>query len=280
MLASSKVTISITLLNLMIGMPYLHWHCFNGNYYADLIKWTRDTLPAAEKSNYGVQAVVQLTFGAVSIHTTTQAVTHILYDLATHPEYLPILREEARYTLNEAGGEWTLESMNNLKKLDSFMKESQRHSPAAIGMFLYSPFLYQTILTFHLCFLCLHLGPENIADINLTVAFQRKVNKPITLSDGTYLKAGTLVSAPAMAINYDPALYTNPEEFDGLRFYKKRQLFAEDANKHQFVSTSNTQVNFGGGRHACPGRWLASVSNPPLVTPGIEFQTNFVQARN
>ena len=88
----------------------------------------------------------------------------------------------------------------------------------------------------------------------------RVVNKPITLSDGTVLKAGTKAFAPSMAINLDEAVYTNADEFDGLRFYNLREQSAENANKYQFASTSNTQLNFGAGRHACPGRWLASVS--------------------
>ncbi len=32
----------------------------------------------------------------------------------------------------------------------------------------------------------------------------------------------------------------------------------KEENKYQFVSTANTQLHFGGGRHACPGRWFAS----------------------
>jgi len=37
-----------------------------------------------------------------------------------------LLKKEIDDTLAEAGGEWTVESMGQLKKLDSFMKESLR----------------------------------------------------------------------------------------------------------------------------------------------------------
>lgn len=42
-----------------------------------------------------------------------------------------------------------------------------------------------------------------------------------------------------------------------MRFYKKRQA-AGEADKHQFVSLSDSDVNFGAGPGACPGRFLVS----------------------
>ena len=42
------------------------------------------------------------------------------------PEYIPLLRGEAERALRESGGAWTLETLNNLHRLDSFLKESQR----------------------------------------------------------------------------------------------------------------------------------------------------------
>jgi cytochrome P450 len=92
----------------------------------------------------------------------------------------------------------------------------------------------------------------------LIVTFQRSVLKPITLSDGTYLPTGTRIFAPSVAISSDPSIYEEPDHFDGLRFYNLRQRSPEDENTYQFISTSKTQMHFGGGRHACPGRWFAS----------------------
>lgn len=94
-----------------------------------------------------------------------------------------------------------------------------------------------------------------------TATFQRQAKKPLKLSDGTVLPPGTLMLAPADAIAFDPDFYPDPECFDGLRFYKLRQE-AEAGSaaakvRHQFVATSRTQVQFGLGRHACPGRWFA-----------------------
>lgn len=82
------------------------------------------------------------------------------------------------------------------------------------------------------------------------------------MSDGTPLPQGTLVLAPAGAIAHDPSYYPDPERFDGLRFYRLRQEAEKEGSvaakvRHQFVATSKTQVQFGLGRHACPGRWFA-----------------------
>ena len=42
------------------------------------------------------------------------------------PEYVPLLRGEAERALRRSGGAWTLETLKNLPRLDSFLKESQR----------------------------------------------------------------------------------------------------------------------------------------------------------
>lgn len=41
--------------------------------------------------------------------------------------------------------------------------------------------------------------------------FTRYVEKPLTLSDGTHLRAGDLIETPAAAVLLDPGLYENPE---------------------------------------------------------------------
>lgn len=152
----------------------------------------------------------------------SRLLTNVLFDLAARPEYVELLREEAQDVLKLNGGEWTLESMGQLRKMDSFIKESQRYFSATV------------------------------------ITFQRKTLKPITLSDGTYLPANTYLFSPSTAISGDPSVYENPDEFDGLRFYKMRQNTPEDDMRYQLISTGSTQMHFGIGRHACPGRWFAS----------------------
>lgn len=52
--------------------------------------------------------------------------THVLFELATRPEYVEPLRAEAQ-EVTEAEG-WSKSAMTKLYKLDSFMRECIRHS--------------------------------------------------------------------------------------------------------------------------------------------------------
>ena len=66
--------------------------------------------------------------------------SNVLYDLAAHPEYAIVLRDEIeRISAEEPGGKLRKKTMPKLKKLDSFIKESQRVNPLGSG--LRGPFL-------------------------------------------------------------------------------------------------------------------------------------------
>lgn len=187
----------------------------------DLIQWLLDALPEGERRDYHAQAELQMILSAASIHTTNSLLVECVYDLAANPEEAEELRQEAIAVLeNESNGWARKDSMAKLKKLDSFMKEAQRVSG------------------------------------NLT-SFIRKVRQPISLSDGTYLPVGTKILVSQCGFSNDDRYYPNSSRFDGLRFFKLRQRSEEDANRHQFTSISDTNVNFGAGKHACPGRFFA-----------------------
>lgn len=80
-----------------------------------------------------------VTFAA--IHTSTMAITQAIYDLVSRREYIQPLRDEIQQVIDEDGedtdseGYLTLKktSMPKLRKLDSFLKESQRVSPPSIS---------------------------------------------------------------------------------------------------------------------------------------------------
>ncbi len=61
-----------------------------------------------------------------------QSITHALYHLAERPELLAPLREEIGPLIREEG--WTKNSMAKMWKLDSFLRESQRHNGVNISM--------------------------------------------------------------------------------------------------------------------------------------------------
>lgn len=188
----------------------------------DAIEWLRDLVPEPDKNDPHFQGISQLAIGAVSVNTTSQLITNAIFNLATYPEYVPILKEEMDTVFEESEREWTLESMGKLTKLDSFIKETLRYNG------------------------------------HLTATFQRKALRPITLSNGTYIPAGTYTFSPANAIGFDPNVYPDAATFDGLRFHKLRLASPDDEKKHQLTSVTKTQMQFGSGRHACPGRWFAS----------------------
>jgi cytochrome P450 len=95
----------------------------------DFIQWLSDALPEDEKRNYFIQAKMQLLLSASSIHTTSNLTTDCIYDLAVHQDMQNVLREEAIEIFEgEEDGWCRKDSIAKLKKMDSFIKESQRLS--------------------------------------------------------------------------------------------------------------------------------------------------------
>lgn len=183
-----------------------------------LTNWVAAKLPGWS-TNYELQASIQMEIAMAAIHTSSMALAHLIFDLAAYPEYVQPLRDEINEVLLEAGG-FTKESMAKLKKMDSFMKESQCRNPPAL------------------------------------TTFKRKALKGFTLSDGTFIPKGTILEVDGSHRYWDLELYENADHFDGFRFYRLREQLNEP-NKHQFVSSSNEYLHWGLGRHACPGRFFA-----------------------
>ena len=212
----------------------------------DALQWVRDVLPEKQKEDMRFQALLAMALVAAAINTTSGLLTDVIFDLAFRPEYVEMLRDEATEVLNATGGHWTADSMNSLKKLDSFVKESQRWG-AIVGklQFLVTLGSWQCIV-------------HTIILMAFTVSFNRKTVKDITLSDGTFLPRNTYLVAPALAVSSDPSIFPNADSFDGLRYYNLRQQSSRDEYKYQLSTIDKHMLHFGAGRHACPGRWFAS----------------------
>lgn len=80
---------------------------------------------------------------------------------------------------------------------------------------------------------------------------------PLTLTDGTYIPAGTQLCTASYHISQDSSFATDANTFNGFRYYEKRQV-SEEAERNLFVSTDKDHHHFGHGRYACPGRFFAS----------------------
>lgn len=69
----------------------------------------------------------------------------------------------------------------------------------------------------------------------------------------------------------DEDLYENPKDFDGLRFYRMRQASGQD-NKYKYSSVTKSDLSWGFGRNACPGRYLSAINIKLIMA---ELLTNY-----
>jgi len=160
--------------------------------------------------------ILAMNFAAT--HSTSRAFTNCLYDLAAHPECVEPLREELKSVLETDS--WNKVGMVKLRKLDSFIHESQRQNGSpSLGM-------------------------------------PRRAMKDFTFSNGVTVPEGHYVAVATHATHMDAKNYSDPEEFQPFRFSDLREEEGE-STKHQAASSGLDWLNFGGGRHSCPGRFLA-----------------------
>jgi cytochrome P450 len=93
----------------------------------DFLQWMIDEATPQEGHPFDL-AHRQLLVSLASIHTTSMQVSHFVYDLCAYPEYFEPLREEIVSVLREDAG-FRKTTLNKLRKMDSFLKESQRLNP-------------------------------------------------------------------------------------------------------------------------------------------------------
>ncbi|KAI8628807.1 cytochrome P450 [Xylariaceae sp. FL1651] len=189
----------------------------------DMIEWMQQRAKKLGDKSFDNKelANLQMLTATAAIHTTRLTIIHALYDLAARPEYIEPLRREIAEVLKDSNGALRKQHLTQMRKLDSFMKESQRHNPPSIA------------------------------------TFQRKAMIPIDLSNGFHIPAGTIVQCNTNMLDEAPPEWGDPYAFDGFRFYRLRKD-AQDVNKFQFASPSYDSMQFGFGNDACPGRFFAS----------------------
>lgn len=100
------------------------------------------------------------------------------------------------------------------------------------------------------------------------------------LSDGFVIPANTQIGVPAHAIGLDPQLYDDPFTFDGYRFHKLRQSNPILAGQQQYTAANLTNMSWGYGKHACPGRWFADVEiKMILIQLLLDFDFKFLPGK-
>lgn len=89
----------------------------------DLLQWMTDTAQGEDRDPRRL-AMKMLFLTLAAIHTSSMGATHALFDLCANPGDAGMLREEIKTVLYKEG--WSITALNQMRKLDSFMKESQR----------------------------------------------------------------------------------------------------------------------------------------------------------
>jgi cytochrome P450 len=161
---------------------------------------------------------------------------HAFYYLAAFPEYMQPLREEVEEVVKSEG--WTKAGLDQMHKIDSFIRESQRLSPLSNRK--WTPPFFVSLTT--------NLKP-------FLVLLSRVAVKNFTFSDGTIIPQGTFVSVSTHNVHFNDKVYEDPLRFDGFRFSSMRE---GSAKKVGMVSSSPDHLPFGHGRHVCPGRYFAA----------------------
>lgn len=203
---------------------FLQWSLHQAKETGDPYMWEPKTLAARV-----------LLVNAAAVHTSSFAITHILLDLAGSgqqrgAEYVAKLREEIRQVLAAHGG-WSKRSLDDMHKLDSTFRESQR---------------LNTVLT---------VGPLRIVS----------AREGVTTPSGVHVPKGYQVGVPAYQTHMDPGIWGDDAmEFRPFRFTNHgRKMDQDDINsssksRQPWVTTSQEYLSFGGGRNSCPGRFFAA----------------------
>ncbi|KAL1635491.1 hypothetical protein SLS58_010187 [Diplodia intermedia] len=189
----------------------------------DSLQWLEET--AATKGTTVDAVMGQLGLTMAAIHTTSAAMTNVMFDIVAVPGLADELRREIVSVMGDAGADaagtpWQKTTLYKLRLLDSVMKESQRFNPPSI------------------------------------TSMKRVAMAPHTLSDGTHVPRGATIAVSVLGMT-DPDRYHDPELFDPYRFVKLREQPGQE-NGWQYVTTSRDMFAFGHGAHACPGRFFAS----------------------
>ncbi|KAK5633752.1 hypothetical protein RRF57_009467 [Xylaria bambusicola] len=152
---------------------------------------------------------------------------YLVVELAADPALVDLLREEIKDVAPD--GKLPLTHLNELRKMDSVMRESAR----------VNPFSYLTLY--------------------------RKLQQPVKLSIGPELPTGTNICVDAHHINFSPDLWDDPEKFDGLRHYRARQKEGNEM-RFKFANVGSDSPGWGDGAQACPGRIFADNTLKIILT--------------
>jgi len=168
-----------------------------------------------------------------ALHTTVLTGHQITLDLvhanAKDPSILHQLREEAARVFAEENNQWTKDGLSRLYRLDSAMRESMRISNFATTL------------------------------VERLVVDPRGIDNKV---EGWHAPKGSKLVLNMQGVHHDGDIYDDPEQYDPFRFSRPREEYERKASDEKsveewlgfkrmgMVTTSDSHVSFGHGRHA------------------------------
>ncbi len=171
-----------------------------------------------------------LNLNLVSSWTTSYAFSYCILDLYNSPckeDFVAGLRSECDLIKNEYGSIGLKGAVDKMYRVDSAVRESLRISPFSV------------------------------------VALPRIVaGSGLNIGNDILIPPGVRISFPFQAMHHDPDNYESPLEYDAFRFSRQYEgpkgQNIRDEERLLSTSVSESYIAYGYGKHACPGRWLAS----------------------
>ncbi|XP_058807993.1 cytochrome P450 6k1-like [Phymastichus coffea] len=202
------------------------------NDFVDLLINVRDH---PEKLGDGVELTDLLltcqafVFFAAGFETSSSTLSNAMYELALHPEIQNRLRDDVTKTFEKNNGKLNYDSIIDMKYLDKVFKETLRKYPPVFS-----------------------LTREATSDHTF-------VNSKLSITKGTS------IIIPAYAIQHDPTIYPNPEQFNPERFEEQEVK----SRRHM------TYLPFGDGPRNCIGERFAYIQTKlglAYAIKNFEFQ--------
>lgn len=174
---------------------------------------------------------------------------------------MALLREEIDSVIESDG--WSKASMQKMKRLDSFLRESSRLNAITLS----------TSTSY---------GPKNY-DLHIVIfrvmpaSLNRYALRDYTFQDGTFIPKGAFVTASLYSLHMDDDNYEDASKFDPWRFVSKRESGEEgESVKHQFTNTSVEYLAFGLGKHAWYVTSVNCIQGIPLTW--FERDMHYIQS--
>lgn len=207
----------------------------------NLLSWMIDEARTEEETDPWMLTRLIGSVIAGGTYSSAAFIGGVIADLVNHPDDLAEIQDEIRQTHARCNGQWNLETLNSLDKLDSAMKETSRLAPGSL------------------------------------LVYSRYVERDCTLSNGFELKKGSFITTSGHSTAHDAELFPDPRKYDGLRYYKDNL----DKHRAQpFRSLEGVDHRWGAGRWACPGRFIASATSKMILVRLLdEYEFQFVDGR-